>query len=328
MNEASAAKYCQNLRLAGEWDWRLPSVAELLVVTKTEREERKQQVYQSGDVWSIPLPYGGGSSQTWLRTPDGHWTEEAAGDVGDRAVCVRGAQPRGMAGAPLPANFEFVTIPAGSFDMGCSPGDTQCTDDEKPLHPVTIPKPFEMSKYLVTQATWEGVMGSNPSRFQRDGRDRPVENVSWFDVQLFLSILNDRHDGYRYRLPTEAEWEYAARGRTSGARYGDMRKIAWYGENSGYETHSVGRLEPNAWGLYDMLGNVWKWVQDPYVRGGYKNPPVKVEPKGLVAREPRIKRGGSWVDLPLSIRASRRIMDEPENKGSNVGFFCVREVAP
>src|SRR5437667_5221339 len=114
-----------------------------------------------------------------------------------------------------------------------------------------------MGKYEVTQAQWESVMERNPSRFR--GADRPVEQVSWNDVQQFLQKLNARGDGYRYRLPAEAEWEYAARAGTSGPYAGNLDAMAWYEQNSGKQTHPVGQKQPNAWGLYDMHGNVWEW---------------------------------------------------------------------
>ena len=155
----------------------------------------------------------------------------------------------------VPLKWEFVRIPAGEFEMGCSSGDSDCLSLEKPQHHVRISKGFEMGKYLVTQAMWKSVMGTNPSRFK--GADRPVERVSWNDVQEFLQRLNTQNDGYHYRLPTEAEWEYAARAGSTSSRYGELNAVAWYSGNSGKETHPVGQKQPNAWGLYDMLGNVW-----------------------------------------------------------------------
>ena len=323
LDEAGAVAYCQDLRLGGSSDWRLPSIPELLSVDRTEAAANHHYTYRSGAVWTAPPPDQPNTAEVWLHTPDEHWTAPAEGGVGDRVLCVRGAPLQTAANAPLPANFVFVPIPAGEFDMGCSPGDQQCTDDEKPRHRVVIAQPFEISRYLVTQAVWVAVMGSNPSRFKENGADRPVETISWFDIQVFLSMMNIRHDGYHYRLPTEAEWEYAARAGTTGPRYGDIDKIAWYGANSNNVTHPVGQMEPNPWGLYDILGNVWKWVQDPYEPGGYNFQASKSPPILPLATQARIKRGGSWVDLPLSIRASRRVIDDPDNR--DAGFVCVRE---
>ena len=132
---------------------------------------------------------------------------------------------------PAAVRMEFVTIEPGEFMMGCSAGDSQCGNDEKPAHRVRITKGFEMGKYEVTQAQWESVMGANPSNFK--GADRPVENVSWNGIQEFLKKLNAKQDGYRYRLPTEAEWEYAARGGSTGTYAGSLDQMAWYGNNSG-----------------------------------------------------------------------------------------------
>jgi formylglycine-generating enzyme required for sulfatase activity len=327
VNELAAKNYCTNLRTGGYSDWRLPRVPELLSLTKSEIENKHHYVFRSGDVWTEAVPGLSNGSQAWLQTPDSHWTVPAEGNLGDRALCARGASAVAPDAVQLPASFAFVGIPAGEFEMGCSSGDQQCTDDERPQHHVVIARPFEMSKYMVTQALWKLVMGSNPSYFKKDGADRPVDGVNWFDAQVFMDMLNQRHDGYHYRLPTEAEWEYAARAGTTGPRYGDLDKIAWYIGNSDNQTHPVGQKAPNAWGLYDMLGNNWKWVQDPYLRGGpsYTHNMPQTEPYETAGRSARVRRGGSWVDLPLSIRASRRIMDFPY--AGDGGFFVVREPA-
>jgi formylglycine-generating enzyme required for sulfatase activity len=160
--------------------------------------------------------------------------------------------------------MEFVLIPAGSFTMG-DDGES-ADDDEKPRHRVTISQPFYLGKYEVTQMQWAVVMGNNPSRFKE--LSNPVENVSWNDVQEFIRRLNQMLLGARkYRLPTEAEWEYAARaGTTSAYSFGDdagnLYRYAWYKGNSEDKTHPVGQRDPNAWGLHDMHGNVWEWVED------------------------------------------------------------------
>ncbi len=158
-----------------------------------------------------------------------------------------------------PYGIEFVQIQPGEFAMGCSPGDDGCAAGESPAHRVRITRGFQMGRQEVTQTQWESVMGSNPSYFREAAR--PVESVSWDDVQEFLRRLNARNDGFRYRLPTEAEWEYAARAGTTdkyaGAR--SLADVAWDYSTSGGETHPAGQKQPNAWGLYDMLGNVYEW---------------------------------------------------------------------
>ena len=181
------------------------------------------------------------------------------------AVCALFAQSPPLA-------MDFVKIEPGEFMMGCSTGDMDCNDDERPQHRVQITKPFEMGKYEVTQAQWQAVMGSNPSAMK--GSDRPVETVAKTEAQEFLDKLNARNDGYHYRLPTEAEWEYAARAGTSGAYTGPLGEIGWYADNSEDETHPVGTKKPNAWGLYDMEGNVREWVSDLYARNYYSNSPA------------------------------------------------------
>jgi formylglycine-generating enzyme required for sulfatase activity len=257
-----------------------------------------------------------------------------AGDAADAVVAPVQAGAQKRAGEPprrLPAElprWELVPIPPGEFQMGCSPGDSQCGDDEKPAHPVRITKGFEIGKYEVTQAQWEAVMESNPSDFK--GADRPVEQVSWNDVQEFLANLNGRNDGYRYRLPTEAEWEYAARAGTAGEYYGSLDAIAWYGRNSGDQTHPVGGKLPNAWGLYDVLGNVWEWCQDWHKDDYYTEFPKSpaVDPRGPAKGEYRVLRGGSWYKYLWFLRVSSRFRERPSARYRHIGFRCVRETRP
>jgi formylglycine-generating enzyme required for sulfatase activity len=217
--------------------------------------------------------------------------------------------------------MEFISIPPGEFVMGCSQGDGECDDAERPAHRARITKGFEIGKYEVTQAQWEAVMGSNPSEFK--GADRPVENVSWEDAQQFLSRLNARGDGYRYRLPTEAEWEYAARAGTTGKYYGELDEIAWYDGNSGGRTHPVGQKKPNAWGVYDMSGNVWEWCSDWYDENYYGNSPG-ADPRGPASGQARSLRGGSWSFSLRSLRVSSRYRAQPFYQINDFGFRCVR----
>jgi formylglycine-generating enzyme required for sulfatase activity len=194
-------------------------------------------------------------------------------------------------------SMEFVTIPAGEFQMGSESGDR----DERPAHQVRITKAFEMGNYEVTQAQWEAVMGNNPSHFK--GADRPVDSVSWEDAQEFLSKLNARNDDYRYRLPTEAEWEFAARAGTTADNAGHLDSVAWYSSNSGGQTHSVGEKQANGWGLYDMLGNVGEWCQDWYDENYYRNSPA-VDPRGPSSGSLRVLRGGSWNYVTRDVRVA------------------------
>jgi formylglycine-generating enzyme required for sulfatase activity len=214
--------------------------------------------------------------------------------------------------------MEFLYAPAGEFDMGSESREAYL--DEKPVHRVRITRGFWLGKYPVTQAQWEAVMGSNPSHFK--GPDRPVERVSWDEAQEFLKKLSAKGEG-RYRLPTEAEWEYAARAGSTGDRYSEaLEEIGWYHGNSGGETHPVGRKKPNAWGLYDMLGNVCEWCQDWY--GEYLKGPV-TDPKGPKSGASRVLRGGSWVNSPWCLRASLRDRNDPGSRSVYLGFRCVRE---
>ena len=184
------------------------------------------------------------------------------------------AQDRPVAKA---AGMEFVKIPAGEFMMGCSPGDNLCNTDESPRHRVQITKSFEIGKYEVTQAQWTALMQTNPSSVKGD--NRPVETVSKLEAQTFVAKLNAANDGYRYRLPTEAEWEYSARAGMDSPHSGPIDQVAWYSANSEDETHPVGQKKPNTWGLYDMQGNVREWVSDFYSSNYYSVSPA-ADPTG------------------------------------------------
>ncbi|MGH9647952.1 MAG: formylglycine-generating enzyme family protein [Bryobacteraceae bacterium] len=193
---------------------------------------------------------------------------------------------KAVPGTKNASQIEFVKIPAGEFMMGCVKGDTDCIEDEVPTHQVQLTKGFEMGKYEVTQAQWEAVMGSNPS--DNKGPKNPVDNVSKDDIHAFLDKLNAQNDGYKYRLPTEAEWEYAARAGAPDHPKASLGEYAWFNDNSGDTSHPVGLKKPNAWGLYDMLGNVREWVDDRAAYYDYAPlPEVSVDPKG-----PQPGRGG------------------------------------
>ncbi len=200
--------------------------------------------------------------------------------------------------------IEFVWIPPGSFMMGSNDGSS----DEEPIHRVTISKGFWMSKYEVTQRQWQSVMGSYPWKFTGDSL--PVDRLSWHACLGFVQKLNSRSDG-KYRLPTEAEWEYACRaGSTAVYSFGDSESslgdYAWHSSNSGRKTHSVGGKKPNAWGLYDMHGNVWEWCLDWYDKDYYDYSPG-TDPKGPSSgKYYRVSRGGPWGGSPKYLRSARR----------------------
>jgi formylglycine-generating enzyme required for sulfatase activity len=225
--------------------------------------------------------------------------------------------------------IEFVFIPPGTFKMGSSSDDTESYKDEL-LHTVTLSKGFLLANAPVTQNQWKKVMGDNPSRFKENGNNCPVEKVSWEDANQFINKLNEIEQTNTYCLPTEAQWEYACRaGSTTRYCFGDDEKMlkvyAWYDKNSGGKTHPVKQLEPNAWGLYDMHGNVWEWCEDFY--GDYPNKPV-TDPTGPSSGESRVIRGGSWNIYPRNLRSAIRNHYSPGNRNSIVGFRLLRTIKP
>ena len=213
-------------------------------------------------------------------------------------------------------NIEMLLIPPGIFMMGCSPGDAECSDDESPAHQVTLTNAVYMGKTEVTQAQWQAKMGSNPSYFQgqSDSPSRPVEQVSWNMSRDFITAT-----GLRY--PTEAEWEYACRAGTTAQRYGVLDDIAWYNGNPDGATHAVATKLPNAFGLYDTIGNVWEWCQD--WNGPYSSVSV-TNPTGPTTGTQRLFRGGSWFGLPVICRASQRNSVYPSLSGYTIGFRVAR----
>jgi formylglycine-generating enzyme required for sulfatase activity len=217
--------------------------------------------------------------------------------------------------------MEFVLIPAGKFMMG-----SNASADEKPIHEVMIAAPFYLGKYQVTQGEWTAVMGSNPSHFKGDDR-LPVETVSWDDCQEFIAKLNARKDGYAYRLPSEAEWEYACRAGTTGEYAGELNEMAWYGQNSDSKTHRVGEKNANAWGLHDMHGNVWEWCQDEW-HENYAGAPTDGRAWVTGSDNYRVLRGGSWNDLAYDCRSAYRIYLTPVDRGNDDGFRLVAARIP
>ena len=222
----------------------------------------------------------------------------------------------------------MVTVPGGVFLMGSARQDDPSAypngwvpnPDEFPQHQVTIDA-FAIGRTEVTQAQWLAVMGRVPS-FNR-GAGLPVETVSWNDVQKFIAKLNEM-TGKTYRLPTEAEWEHAARaGATTTFYFGDdpsvIGKYAWFGANSGKKAHPVGEKIPNAFGLHDMHGNVWEWVQDCYMDSYGDAPADGRAVEGPVDCE-RVIRDGSGVDFPKSLRAAERFKAPPDYRNGNLGF--------
>jgi formylglycine-generating enzyme len=219
----------------------------------------------------------------------------------------------------------MIVVKGGCFQMGDTFGVGG--DNEKPVHEVCV-NDFYIGKYEVTQEQWKAVMGNNPSFFSSCGNNCPVENVSWDDAQDYINKLSEK-TGKKYRLPTEAEWEYAARSggkqeKWSGtSNFDELEDYAWFLDNSGKKTHPVGKKKPNGLGLYDMSGNVWEWVKDGYDQAYYKKSP-KVNPRGPESGASRVRRGGGWVSVPGNVRTAIRAGDDPDVGFSYLGFRLAR----
>ena len=226
------------------------------------------------------------------------------------------------------ADIVFVEIPAGTFEMGSNEGE----DDGETVHSVTISKPFSMSIYEITQGQWKQVMGTEPwsgEPFVQEGDDYPATYVSWYDADAFARQLDSLSSTHHYRLPTEAQWEYATRaGSTTKYWFGDeadsLGAYEWYEANAsalGEEyAHRVGQKRPNTWGLYDMNGNVGEWVSDRY--GDYESTP-RIDPEGPTTGLYRVTRGGDWGSIERS-RSAFRSSDAPDVRDSGLGFRLVR----
>ncbi|MGA1868758.1 MAG: formylglycine-generating enzyme family protein [bacterium] len=232
--------------------------------------------------------------------------------------------------------MEFVYISPGSFIMG-SPEYEEGRDSDENLHEVMVTKGFYMQITEVTQGQWKELMGTNPwqgDKYIREGKNYPVSCVSWYDTQKFIQRLNQREGKDIYRLPTEAEWEYGCRaGSQSIFCYGDneetLSAYAWYSKNA-YDigekyAHRVAQKQSNAWGLYDMYGNVWEWCQDLY--GNYPSFPV-TDPIGPMSGTKRVNRGGSWVYYARRCRSAARGLNDPSVKHDNLGFRLIMKSEP
>ena len=219
-------------------------------------------------------------------------------------------------------NIEMVKVEAGTFMMGATSEMKNPNSDEKPVHQVTLTNDYYIGKYEVTQALWQAVMGSNPAHFK--GSNLPMETVSWNDCQEFISKLNNM-TGRKFRLPTEAEWEYAARGgkKSRGYQYSgsnNIEDVAWHVGNSGRKTHPVGTKQANELGLYDMSGNVFEWCQDWY--GSYVNS-SQTNPVGVGSWARRVDRGGSWYNSSERCRSSYRSIYPPSDHDDGIGLRLV-----
>ncbi len=254
--------------------------------------------------------------------------------------CGGGGSPSGEPNTPgEPATYidpatgmEFVLVQGGCFEMGDTFGDGY--EDERPVHEVCL-DPFYMAKFPVTQGVWQAVMGENPSEDQECGPECPVEMVSWNEVQLFIEALNERGEKV-FGLPTEAQWEYAARSEGKKEKYpgtddvGALGEYAWYYWNAGEKTHPVGLKRPNGLGLHDMAGNVLEWVGDWF---GPYSPEAKTNPTGPLAGEERVIRGSSYMCTEPFVRSTMRDSGDfnrfgPDFRLANLGFRVAFPVEP
>ena len=275
---------------------------------------------EESDLWARAQSGSTSAVQAYLsRYPTGRYAEAAQGRL-DQLKREEAELPPGKVFRDCIECADMVVIPAGSFQMG---SDKQ--DDEKPVHTVTIAKPFAIGRTEVTQAQWAAIMGKNPSTFSQCGDTCPVERVSWDAAQEFIRKLNEK-TGKQYRLPSEAEWEYAclAGSRTTYCGSENLDSVAWYPANSNFMTHSAAGKQANAWGLFDMSGNVWEWVQDWYHSdyNGAPNDGSAWETRG--AQPLRVMRGGSWFMIPNDLRAAYRSMGHPVVRIHYIGFRLAR----
>ncbi len=257
--------------------------------------------------------------------------QAADAPVAGSASGVSGANSIGMG---------FVRIEAGSFLMG-SPSSESGRDSDETQHRVELTRSFMMAATEVTQGQWQAVMGSNPSRFSGCGADCPVEQVSWHDAVKFANALSKKEglqaayeisgksvswnkSANGYRLPTEAEWEYAARGGQRHVYSGSntVSAVGWTSDNSGSKTHKVAGKQANAWGLYDMTGNVWEWCWD--WKGTYST--TSTDPVGAQSGDNRVRRGGSWFNRPAYARVADRYRNTPDYRDDNLGLRLVRTI--
>ena len=224
-------------------------------------------------------------------------------------VAAQGAQPKTKVNPT--DGLTYVFIAPGSFQMGCSANDKDCTDYEKPAHQVTITQGFWIGQTPVTQVAYKKVMGNNPSIFVGD--QLPVEQVSWANASAYCGKVG-------MRLPTEAEYEFAARAGNAGPRYGAVDTIAWYSANNGLRLHPVAQKQANAYGLYDMLGDVWEWVSD---WNGKYTAAAATDPKGPAEGRAHVLRGGSRTTVDSALRVSNRTwMVDGQRDDIDYGFRC------
>ena len=279
---------------------------------------------------------------------------ESCGDCGTNATCdTNGKCMPNTVGECVDG---WCLIPPGTFQMGSPDTEADRQSNEGPVHSVTITRSFYIKQTEVTQREWKSLIGNNPSKFSSCGDDCPVETVNWYEAVYYANAISEL-EGFEgcyiisgcsgtagsnldncsvtfegleckgYRLPTEAEWEYAARAGTSGPRYGDIDAIAYWNGNSRSKTHPVGQKAANVWGLYDVLGNVWEWVFDWYGEDYYSTCSSScTDPVGPSTGSGRVWRGGSWTNAASRLRSAFRDRDGPSVRGGYLGIRLARTV--
>ncbi len=304
---------------------RLKAEKNVKLVAALEKDLRKYEQIMSS-------PYGGDMQEAAWKSLIAGYPEAARGlEVGDKEGIIFKIKYGGITNRFA---MKFVYIGPGRFMMG-SPSSEPGRDDDERQHRVTLTRGFHMQTTEVTQGQWKAVMGGNPSYFKSCGDDCPVEQVSFKDVQEFIQRLNQKEGTNKYRLPTEAEWEYASRAGTETALANgriseldcdydaNLDAMGWYCGNADKTTHRVTQKKANRWGLYDMHGNVWEWCQDR--KGDYPSGHV-TDPKGLSSGPYRVSRGGSYGGSAGSCRSANRNGDSPGNQISNLGFRLVKDL--
>jgi formylglycine-generating enzyme required for sulfatase activity len=255
-----------------------------------------------------------------------YWRSQRSHGPSGAPVSLSGtASPSGGSSASLQPKIwlnpidgqKYVWIVPGTFMMGCSPGDSECEDNEKPAHPVDIETGFWLGQTEVTIAAYQKFAVKHALKVPSGEGALPLTGLTWANAKQYCAAIGGR-------LPSEAEWEFAARAGSSQAYYGMVPKIAWYGENSGDAPHAVGSKQPNAWGLYDMLGNVKEWVLDRYYKKYYLESPAtgaNVE-QPLAPNATAVARGGFWGNEATYLRVSRRSEQENDSADGTIGFRC------